>query len=182
MLIFLQSVFIFCVCNAQGTQIPKVEFEYKTISKHARAITIDVGRPDDVHYPPTNFAVAVLTDDLNAAGKEGWELVSVIQQYSRTDLGNNQADLYTDISYILKRVKPINEQQFYARLDEIAKSKVDSAMTEIKRFLLSTLNQSTKELFSTEYGKAMKEAILLEIKEQLKTTVQEVIKSTGRPE
>lgn len=176
--------FVTKISNAQNIQIPKIAYEYHIVEKDCLLqffpgeSSIPASR-----VPPTDCYAGV--PDFTQVGKDGWELVSAFRGYfqrqdSHHGTGVRGVSVYSRLTFIFKRAKPINEQQFYGQLNSIAQSKIDSSMNEVKKFLISTLNQSTKELFSTEYADAMKENILAKIRSEMKSICETVINETKR--
>jgi hypothetical protein len=168
------------------SQIPKTEYEYRTEGKNC--VLIDFGQTQVNQGSPTldqipHFPCDTGVPDMNALGKEGWQLVDITEDFQLKNIEPGYMTTqhwvgYFNRIFIFKREKPIDEKHFYSELDKIAKTKIDSAMLELKNFVITTLNQSTKELFATEYAETMKASILAKIRGEIEQTVKDVINET----
>lgn len=170
--------------NLVHCQIPKIEYEYISISKSC--ICYDFGPKNRNEPSPTisqisGFKCTPESSDFISLGKEGWELVTLFEDVRiRLEIEGLSNHYYGDFirTFIFKRSKPLDEKEFYAKLNSVASAKVDSSMAEIKKFIVETLNKATKQLFSAEYESALKESILAQIRGEMKEVVEDVINAT----
>lgn len=166
----------FLTSYSQDLRIPKIEYEYEVKECHCEAAHFAAYGTASILPCVNNLDIQVL----NQLGAQGYELIETESGFGpvTTSLQDSSPISRYSTRYIFRRAKPINEQQFYAQLDKIAQNKVDIAIAEIKKFLIATLNQSTRELFSTEYGEALKETILKKIESEMESKMRELIEES----
>jgi len=167
--------------EAQINQVSKIGYEYTSISQ--KCIVKDFGQT--VPILQENQLVQCYTGipDFSNLGKDGWELVTTISGYSTENtvtIGTAHWLIIYTQTFIFKRTKPINIQPITDQLNSIIQLKIDSSLNILKRFIVSSLNQSHQEPISSESTHAIKDLLTTQIRAEVKSTIDSLLYVTQK--